>query len=307
MASKINRIDATLFAVTVLIWGTTWFVILGQLGVVHPVVSVGWRFLLACLVVFGICVIRTERLVLTLSEHALCVLLGLFLFCLNYGLFYTASLSLTTGLISIVFSTMVFWNALGARLIMGAPLEVRSLLGGVIGVFGLLVLFRAELLTFEWRSEGSLALLFCLIGTVSASSGNLVSAWLQRHNMTVWNSTAYGMLYGTLLTFGYAALQGLKIQFEWTAIYVVSLLYLVVFGSVIAFGSYLTLIGRIGPGRAAYTSVVFPVVAVLVSVLFEGYQITLLALIAIALVIAGNWLALSKPSSQNSPCGAQSR
>ena len=101
--------------------------------------------------------------------------------------------------------------------------------------------------------------------------------------MTVWNSTAYGMLYGTLLTFGYAALQGLKIQFEWTAIYVVSLLYLVVFGSVIAFGSYLTLIGRIGPGRAAYTSVVFPVVAVLVSVLFEGYQITLLALIAIAL------------------------
>ena len=195
MASKINRIDATLFAVTVLTWGTTWFVILGQLGVVHPVVSVGWRFLLACLLVFGICVVRTERLVLTLAEHALCVLLGLFLFCLNYGLFYTASLSLTTGLISIVFSTMVFWNALGARLIMGAPLEGRSLLGGVIGVFGLLVLFQAELLTFEWRSEGSLALLFCLIGTLSASSGNLVSAWLQRRSMTVWNSTAYGMLY----------------------------------------------------------------------------------------------------------------
>ena len=186
-------------------------------------------------------------------------------------------------------------------------MEVRSLLGGVIGVFGLLVLFQAELLTFEWRSEGSLALLFCLIGTVSASSGNLVSAWLQRRSMTVWNSTAYGMLYGTLLTFGYAALQGLQIQFEWTAIYVVSLLYLVVFGSVIAFGSYLTLIGRIGPGRAAYTSVAFPVVAILVSVLFEGYQITLLALIAIALVIAGNWLALSKPKIQKSPCAAQSR
>ena len=120
--------------------------------------------------------------------------LGSFLFCLNYGLFYTASLSLTTGLISIVFSTMVFWNALGARLIMGAPLEGRSLLGGVIGVFGLLVLFRTELLTFEWRSEGQL--LFCSVslGTVSASSGNLISAWLQRRSMTVWNSTAYGML-----------------------------------------------------------------------------------------------------------------
>ncbi|MDC3058341.1 EamA family transporter, partial [Litorivicinus sp.] len=88
MVSQITRIDVALFVVTVLAWGTTWFVILGQLGVVHPMVSVGWRFLLASLIVFGICIARADRLVLTLSEHALCVLLGLFLFCLNYGLFY---------------------------------------------------------------------------------------------------------------------------------------------------------------------------------------------------------------------------
>ncbi len=304
MASQINRVDATLFAITVLTWGTTWFVILGQLGVVHPIVSVGWRFLLASLVVFGICIVRSERLILEPTEHALCVLLGLFLFCLNYGLFYTASLSLTTGLVSVVFSTMVFWNALGARLFMGQALEARSLIGGLIGVLGLLILFRAELVTFSWESEGSFALLLCLLGTLSASSGNLVSATLQRRRMTVWNSTAYGMLYGTLLTFSFALVNDLEIQFEWTAIYVGSLLYLVVFGSVIAFGSYLTLIGRIGPGRAAYTTVAFPVVAVLVSVLFEGYQLSLLALAAVALIVAGNWLALSKPKVQKSPCRA---
>ena len=108
MVSEINRFDAVLFTVTVLTWGTTWFVILGQLGVVHPIVSVGWRFLLAATVVFGICWARGERLRLSVKEHGLCLLLGLLLFCLNYGLFYTASLSLTTGLISIVFSTMVF-------------------------------------------------------------------------------------------------------------------------------------------------------------------------------------------------------
>ena len=120
-----------------------------------------------------------------------------------------------------------FWNALGARLIMGATIGFTFFTRrGVIGVFGLLVLFRAELLTFEWRSENSLALLFCLIGTVSASSGNLVSAWLQRRSMTVWNSTAYGMLYGTLLTFGFAVMQCLRSSFEWTVIYVGSLLYL---------------------------------------------------------------------------------
>ncbi len=153
MVSQITRVDVALFVITVLAWGTTWFVILGQLGVVHPLVSVGWRFLLASLIVFGICIARTDRLVLTLSEHAFCVLLGLFLFCLNYGLFYTASLSLTTGLISIVFSTMVFWNALGARLFLGQPLDSRSLLGGVVGVFGGVVFFSSKIQTFVCQSE----------------------------------------------------------------------------------------------------------------------------------------------------------
>ena len=148
------------------------------------------------------------------SSDLLCVLLGLFLFCLNYGLFYTASLSLTTGLVSVVFSTMVFWNALGARLFMGQLLEARSLIGGLIGVLGLLVLFRTELVTFSWESDESFALLLCLLGTLSASSGNLVSATLQRRSMTVWNSTAYGMLYGTALTFSFALVNDLDIQFE---------------------------------------------------------------------------------------------
>ena len=304
MASEINRFDAVLFTVTVLTWGTTWFVILGQLGVVHPIVSVGWRFLLAAGVVCGICWVRGERLRLSVKEHGLCLLLGLFLFCLNYGLFYTASLSLTTGLVSIVFSTMVFWNALGARWLMKQPLDYRALAGGVIGIVGLMMLFWDELLRFSWLDSGSAALILCLLGTLSASSGNLVSATLQKRSMSVWNSTAYGMLYGTALTFGFAGLSNYPIQFEWTFIYVGSLLYLVIFGSVIAFGSYLTLVGRIGPGRAAYATIAFPVVAILVSVLFEDYHLTPLALVAVALVVAGNWLALSKPKVQKSSCRA---
>jgi len=304
MASEINRFDAVLFTVTVLTWGTTWFVILGQLGVVHPIVSVGWRFLLAAGVVFGICWARGERLRLSVKEHGLCLLLGLFLFCLNYGLFYTASLSLTTGLVSIVFSTMVFWNALGARWLMKQPLDYRALVGGVIGIVGLVMLFWDELLRFSWLNSGSSALVLCLLGTLSASSGNLVSATLQMRSMSVWNSTAYGMLYGTALTFGFAGLSNYPIQFEWTFIYVGSLLYLVIFGSVIAFGSYLTLVGRIGPGRAAYATIAFPVVAILVSVLFEDYHLTPLALLAVALVVAGNWLALSKSKVQKSSCRA---
>ena len=174
----------------------------------------------------------------------------------------------------------------------------------MIGIVGLMMLFWDELLRFSWLDSGSAALILCLLGTLSASSGNLVSATLQKRSMSVWNSTAYGMLYGTALTFGFAGLSNYPIQFEWTFIYVGSLLYLVIFGSVIAFGSYLTLVGRIGPGRAAYATIAFPVVAILVSVLFEDYHLTPLALVAVALVVAGNWLALSKSKVQKSSCRA---
>ena len=187
---------------------------------------------------------------------------------------------------------------------MKQPLDYRALAGGVIGIVGLVMLFWDELLRFSWLDSGSSALILCLLGTLSASSGNLVSATLQMRSMSVWNSTAYGMLYGTALTFGFAGLSNYPIQFEWTFIYVGSLLYLVIFGSVIAFGSYLTLVGRIGPGRAAYATIAFPVVAILVSVLFEDYHLTPLALVAVALVVAGNWLALSKSKVQKSSCRA---
>ena len=295
MAPKINRVDATLFAVTVLAWGTTWYVILGQFGMVHPIVSVGWRFLLASIAVLGICRLRGERLTLTPNEHTLCAMLGLFLFCLNYGLFYTASLTLTTGLISVIFSTMVFWNALGAHWFLKQPLDYRALCGGGIGVSGLIILFRVELLEFSWVGSGSIALLLSLLGTLSASVGNLVSATLQKGDLNVWNSTAFGMMYGTAITFMFALINGYPIRFDFSPIYVMSLLYLVLIGSVVAFGSYLTLIGRIGPGRAAYATVIFPVVAIVVSVLFEGYELSLAALFAFSLVMIGNWLALSKP------------
>ena len=268
---------------------------------VHPIVSVGWRFLLASITVLGICRFRGERLALTLNEHALCAMLGLFLFCLNYGLFYTASLTLTTGLISVVFSTMVFWNALGAHWFLKQPLDYRALLGGGIGVFGLIILFRVELLEFSWVSGGSIALLLSLLGTLSASVGNLVSATLQKRDLNVWNSTAFGMMYGTAITFMFALINGYPIRFDLSLIYIASLFYLVFIGSVVAFGSYLTLIGRIGPGRAAYATVSFPVVAIIVSVLFEGYELSLAALFAFSLVMLGNWLALSKPRGLKNP------
>ena len=300
-----NRVDVGLFVVTVLIWGTTWFVILGQLGDIHPVVSVAWRFLLASAIMFGICLVRAETLSLNLADHLYCTCLGLFLFCINYCLFYIASLTVTTGLISMVFSTMVFWNSFGAWLFLDVPLDRRALVGGVLGVTGLSLLFYGELQTFSLANSNANALLICLVATLSASAGNLISARLQSRLISVWTSSAFGMLYGGVLTLGFALHQDFELEFSWTFLYVGSLFYLVIFGSVAAFGAYLTLIGRLGPGRAAYASVMFPVVAVGLSMLFEDYQPTGIAGAAVILVLLGNWLALTKSKGTKFSCAAR--
>lgn len=299
-----NRIDGVLFAVTVLIWGTTWFVILGQLGDINPVVSVAWRFLLASSIMFGICLARAEVLKLHLVDHVYCIFLGLFLFCVNYCLFYIASLTVTTGLISIFFSTMVFWNAIGAWLFLGVPLNARALVGGLIGVTGLSLLFLNDVQSFSIKNTSTNALLACLIATLSASAGNLVAAKLHSLRISVWTSSAFGMLYGGTLTLGFALYQGYDLAFSWTFLYVSSMLYLVIFGSVFAFGAYLTLVGRLGPARAAYASVMFPVVAVCLSMLFEDYVPTAIAGVALILVLLGNWLALTTPKGAKSSCAA---
>lgn len=293
--------NATLFLSTVIIWGTTWFVILGQLGSVHPVVSVGWRFLAAGSLMAAICWLRGISLRLPSLIHRLCLLQGLTLFGINYCLFYTASSLWTTGLISVVFSTMVFWNAIGARLFLARPLDRRALVGGAIGVSGLLLLFVGEVSALSLSNETALALTLCLLATLCASTGNIISAKTQALGFSVWSTTAFGMLYGSIAVLGGAIAAGIPLRFDWSLIYVSSFLYLVVFGSVIAFACYLTLLGRIGPGRVAYTTVAFPVVAMIMSVGFEGFQPDAWSALSVAVVLVGNWIALSN-AKQKPPC-----
>ena len=293
--------NASLFLSTVLIWGTTWYVILGQLGTVHPVVSVGWRFLAAGLLMMGICWLRRIPLRLPPAIHRLCVLQGLTLFGINYCLFYTASGLWTTGLISVVFSTMVFWNAIGARWVLGRALDRRALTGGAIGVAGLLLLFAGEVSTLALSDETLFALTLCILATLCASTGNLVSAKTQAAGYSVWSTTAFGMLYGAFSVLTGAMLWGIPLQFDWSIVYIGSFAYLVVFGSVIAFASYLTLLGRIGPGRVAYATVAFPVVAMAMSLAFEGFVPDFWSGISVLVVLFGNWIALSKPK-QKSAC-----
>lgn len=284
-----------LYAVTVLIWGTTWLPIKMQLGVVPAEVSVAYRFLIASALLFGWCALRRLPLRFSPRDHLFIAGLGLTFFSINYLLFYNGSAFLTSGLVAIVFSTVSLMNIVNARIFFGRRPEAMVLVGALVGVAGLATIFWPDIVGFSLGDGGSVGLLLCLAGTLSASLGTMTSARNQKAGVPVIQANAFGMGYGALAMLAYAAAMGSPLTFEGTAEYTLSLAYLSVFGSVIAFGCFLTLVGRIGPERAAYATVLFPIIALGVSTVFEDYQWSLRAGIGVGLIVLGNALVLLKP------------
>ncbi|MBC8270073.1 MAG: DMT family transporter [Rhodospirillaceae bacterium] len=287
-----------LYAGTVLIWGSTWLVIKYQLGLVAPEVSVTYRFALAAAILLVYCFATSKRMRYGLRDHLGMAALGLFLFSANYFVFYLATYDLTTGLIAVVFSGIVVTNIIFGALFLGNPIRPRVALGAAFGIAGLALVFLPEILTFDLANKGSRGLLLSVAGTLLASVGNMASASNQRRGLPVVQANAYGMTYGTIFMFAFALIGGSHFNFDSAPLYVGSLLYLAVFGSVFGFGCYLTLIGRIGPDKAAYATVLFPLIALALSTVFEGYQWSGEAIVGMVLVLFGNVLVLSRKRSQ---------
>ena len=149
-------------------------------------------------------------------------------------------------------------------------------------------------LSFNFSSEKSLGLILSFLSVITASIGNILSAYNQKNKLPVVQTNAYGMLYGSLLMLLLVFITGTPVIFDASFKYISSLIYLAVFGSIIAFYSYLTLLGNIGPERAAYVTLVFPIIALLLSTFFEEYTWSLFALLGVALITAGNFLMLKK-------------
>ena len=281
-----------LFAIPSFIWGTTWLVIKFQLGLVEPEVSVAWRFALASALLLGWCLLRGIPLRLARRQHLGLAALGTLLFGLNYVLVYRAEATLTSGLVAVLFSFMVFWNLLGARLFFSTPVPAAVLIGAVLGVSGVSLLFWPELSGLRGDSGLLPGVAYAVAGTVVAAAGNLLSQRLFSRGVAVIPGTAISMGYASLLVVGWCAVRGVPFAFDARAPYLLSLGYLAVFGSVVAFVSYLTLLQRIGAGRAGYTTAVIPVVAMLASTLFERYLWTAPAVAGMVLVLAGTVLVL---------------
>ncbi len=281
-----------IYALVVLIWGTTWYAIKFQLGVIAPEISLVYRFGIATICVFIYARLTGSPLRLSWRDHRFVALQGLTLFCLNYWMTYLSTQFLTSGLVAVLFTSIIFFNLVNSRMIFGTPIERRVLTAAGAGVLGVALLFLPELQAALGDRTIIQGALLALAATYVASLGNMAAMRNTRGGLPVVTVNAYGMTYGAIGLAAIAAIRGTPIEFDPRWPYVVSLLYLSLAGTSLAFGLYLALLKRIGAARAAYTSVLFPVVALTVSTLFEDYRWSLSAFLGLAVLIAGNALAL---------------
>lgn len=292
MRAKLTAFDFALYAAVVLAWGFAWIGIHFQVGVVPPDVSVMWRFLIAGPIMLAIGALRRERLRFGLMDHSRFALLGFFLFSLNFLFYYHAAISLPSGLLSIAFSLASFFNVWLGALFLGAPIDRRVVAGGLLGAVGMAGLFYPQFSSHSFPRSALIGMGLSLAGTFAFCLGNIVSARLQKRKIPVFAATGYAMLYGSAGLALYAAANGHAFTIEWTLPYLAGLAYLAVFGSVVAFACYLTLLGRIGPDRAGYVTVLGPAVALTVSTFVENFQWTGVAALGLLAVLAGNILVL---------------
>jgi len=284
--------NAGLFAIASAIWGSTWLAITFQLGTVAPELSVAYRFAIASMIVAAWCIASRQSLGFPRREHLWLVAMGATFFGFNYIGVYWAERHVTSGLVAVVFSTIVFMSPIGMRVFYGEALTVRTLVAAAMGVTGVALLFLPELSAARQGGSAAMGITIALVATVFAAVGNLIAVRNHRAGLPTLPVTAWGMLYGSLISFAFAAIMGVTWTFERTAGYVLSLAYLALFGSVFAFGAYLTLLKRVGAGPSSFVAVATPVIALALSTLFEGYRWTWVSAAGLVLAVFGNWLAL---------------
>ncbi|MFD2206454.1 DMT family transporter [Kiloniella antarctica] len=288
---------ALLYLSTVLIWGTTWLAIAFQVGDVMVEVSAFYRFALAAFIQISVMLILGRLKWVPLSQQKWFVLQGLFLFCINFLFFYNSAIYISSGLIAVVFSLSTVFNMANNFIFNSLKPSSRSLFGASLGITGVCALFWTDLINGDWTGSNITGLLLAICGTYSFSLGNMVSQHQQKQGRDVLTANSYALVYGSVTLGIWGLLHGYTFELELTTKYLGSLLYLAVPGTIIGFAMYLRLIGRVGAEKAAYSTVLFPIVALSLSTIFEGYNWTPLALIGVGLALAGNLVIFAKKKS----------
>jgi len=283
-----------LFLIPALIWGSTWFAITFQLGEVDPLISVSYRFFIGGTILLIYALVRKLPMTFTWKQHLRALQQGMLLFGINYWLVYISEQTLTSGLVAVAFSSIVFFNIVFGALFFKASINRRVVLGAFLGFLGTILIYNAEFASFQSSPEYLIAVAFALGSVIIASLGNITSAINQNNGMPVIQTVAYGMIYGAISMGCIALVLGKPFTIDTSFTYLASLAYLSIFGSIIAFTSYLTLIGRIGADKAAYTIVFVPIIAIIISAIFEDYPLDIYTILGMMLIVVANVVALFK-------------
>ncbi len=283
-----------LYIITISVWGSSFLAIKYQLGDVDPMVSVIYRLGLAAVLLTLFCCFRGINLKFSVKEHSFIALLGILLFSINYWFVYVAEQYVTSGVVAVMFSSIVFMNIANGTIFLKAVLEKQMIAGAIIGIIGIVLIFLPEIQSFDLSDKCMFGLAIVFLSVLLESFGNIVSARNTRSGIPVIQANAFGMAYGTLFLTLIAMIAGKEFTFTFCVPYISSLFYLAVFGSIIGSGSYLTLIGSIGADKASYAVMIVPVVALILSSSFEGYAWNQASVSGLLLVVGGNYLALKR-------------
>ncbi|AIR03578.1 multidrug DMT transporter permease [Cedecea neteri] len=287
--------NALLYILVVVIWGTTWIAIYMQQGVVSVPVSIFWRFAVAAVVML-VALLALGRLKrIGLKDHLFCVLQGACVFGFNFFCFYHAAAYISSGLESVIFSMAVLFNAFNNLLFFRKKPSPRVLPAAALGIAGIVALFWHDLVATQMAPSLLIGIGLSALGTFGFSLGNMISARHQSRGLETLSTNTYAMFYGTAIMGVVALASGESFMPDFTARYIGSLLYLAIFGSVIAFGAYFTLVGRIGASQAAYSTLLFPLVALTLSTVYEGYIWHANAVLGLVMILLGNLVMFAKP------------
>ena len=278
-----------LFTATLFCWSPTWYLIKFQLGYVDPLVSVFYRFVTASLIIFIYLIIKRKNLKFSFNQHIWFLFFGTCLYSINYVFFYTSNTYLVSAFPAIVGEWFYFKKK---------P-TIKTLIGAAIGMVGIIIIFNKEIFNFSLSNGTHIGLFLALLGTFCASTGNMIHQRNLNNNFPLIQTIAFAMLYGSLMTLLVTQLNNTELLFEFTFRYIVSLAYLSVFGSIFAFIFYLKLLEKVGSGRAGYVGVVMPVIALLISTIFENLEWKGDLIIGLPVLLIGAVLVINQKIKSN--------
>ena len=286
--------NGVLFAICTLIWGSTWIAITYQIGHTAETLAVAWRYTLAALCLGLFCMVRGLPFKLPLHIHIKMAGVGFFLYCLNYTLLYMAQAHIISALLALMSSSIIYFNVVLRRWWLKQPIRLEVVVGATFGLAGIICLFVPEFSKVSMDAALAAGLSIAFVSFFSASIGNVISERILTSGTPVIQMNFYAMSYAMMMLYVTAWHTNDTLVIPTAPEFYISLLYLAIFGSVLAFGSYMKLLKQIGADKAAYVVLVYPIVALVISTFFEGYTWSWLSVLGVVVVLVGNAIAMGK-------------